>query len=27
MKHLPKIIMVLFFGILWSQENPTIMRG
>ena len=27
MKHLTKIIMVLFFGILWSQENPTIMRG
>ena len=27
MKHLTKIIMFLFFGILWSQENPTIMRG
>jgi len=27
MKHLTKIIVVLFFGILWSQENPTIMRG
>ena len=27
MKHVTKIVMYLFFGILWSQENPTIMRG
>ena len=27
MKHVTKIVMYLFFGIIWSQENPTIMRG
>ncbi len=27
MKLKTKIIMLLFFGIVWAQENPTIMRG
>ena len=27
MKLKTKIIMLLFFGVIWAQENPTIMRG